>query len=121
MKRRDTGIRGEKIARDFLKKRGFRILETNYRCSRGEIDIVASHRDYLVFIEVRTRSSDEYGSPEESITRTKKKRLKLAALHYLGSHNDFPELWRIDVVAIELDEGGKPLRITLIDNAVGDE
>ncbi len=56
MKRRDTGILGEKVARDFLKKRGFRILETNYRCPEGEIDIVARQKDSLVFVEVRTRT-----------------------------------------------------------------
>ena len=65
MKRRDTGIRGEKLAKDFLKKRGYRILETNYRCPEGEIDIVAKHQDSLVFIEVRTKTSLEFGSPEE--------------------------------------------------------
>ena len=54
MKRRDTGILGEKLAGDFLKKKGYRIIETNYRCPEGEIDIVAEHGDFLVFIEVRT-------------------------------------------------------------------
>ena len=63
MKRRDTGILGEKLARDFLRKRGYRILETNYRCPQGEIDIVAWHKDCLVFIEVRTKKSREFGSP----------------------------------------------------------
>ena len=59
MKRRDTGIRGEKLARDFLKKRGYRILETNYRCPEGEIDIITKHKDSLVFIEVRTKKSQQ--------------------------------------------------------------
>jgi len=119
MKRRDTGIQGEKIARDFLKKRGYHILETNYRCPQGEIDIIARHKDYLAFIEVRTKRSLNFGSPEESITRTKKERLKTTALQYRQSHHNLPPLWRIDVVAIELDEKGKPSRIELIDNAVG--
>jgi len=121
MKRRDTGILGEKIARDFLKKRGYHILETNYRCPRGEIDIIARHKDYLVFIEVRTKRSLDFGSPEESITWVKKERLKTTALQYLQSHRNLPPLWRIDIVAIELDEKGKPSRIELIDNAVGED
>ena len=120
MKRRDTGILGEKIAGDFLKKRGYHILEINYRCPEGEIDIVAKHRDYLVFIEVRTKKSLEFGSPEESITPAKKERMKAAASHYRQTRNDLPSLWRIDVVAVELDQKGKPLRIELIENAVGD-
>ena len=75
MKRRDTGIRGEKLAKDFLKKRGYHLVETNYHCPEGEIDIVAKHKDYLVFVEVRTKKSLEFGNPEESITSTKMERL----------------------------------------------
>ena len=120
MKRRDTGIRGEKLAKDFLKKRGYRILETNYRCPEGEIDIIAKHKDSLVFIEVRTKTSLEFGSPEESITLTKKERLRATASHYRQTHNDLPLLWRIDVVAVELDQEGKLSRIELIENAVSE-
>ena len=121
MRRRDTGILGEKLAKDFLKKRGYHILETNYRCPEGEIDIVAKHEDSLVFIEVRTKRSLEFGSPEESITRTKMERLKSVAAHYQQTHNNLPPLWRIDVVAVELDQRGKPSRIELIENAVSED
>ncbi len=120
MKRRDTGIQGEKLAKDFLKKRGYRILETNYRCPEGEIDIIAKHKDSLVFIEVRTKTSLEFGSPEESITLTKKERLRATASRYRQTHNDLPLLWRLDVVAAELNQQGKLLRIELIENAVSD-
>ncbi len=119
MKRRDTGILGEKLARDFLKKRGYHILETNYRCPEGEIDIVAKHKDSLAFIEVRTKTSLAFGSPEESITPAKKERMKATAAYYCQTHSNLPSLWRIDVVAIELDQKGKPSRIELIENAVG--
>lgn len=121
MKRRNTGILGEKLARDFLKKRGYRILETNYRCPQGEIDIVARHKDFLVFIEVRTKTSLEFGTPEESITKAKKERMIATAFHYRQAHDDLPPLWRIDVVAIELDPKRQPLKIELIENAVGEE
>ena len=121
MKRKDTGILGEKLAKDFLKKRGYHIKETNYRCPEGEIDIVANHKDHLVFIEVRTKTSPEFGSPEESITPTKRKRLRAIASHYRQTHNDLPPLWRIDVVAVELNQTGKLSRIDLIANAVGEE
>jgi len=120
MKRRDTGIWGEKLAKDFLKKRGYHIWETNYRCPEGEIDIVAKHKDYLVFIEVRTKKSLEFGRPEESITPAKQARMRATAAHYRQTHNDLPQLWRIDVVAIELDQKSKLSRIELIENAVGD-
>ena len=119
MKRRDTGILGEKLARDFLKKRGYRIQETNYRCPEGEIDIVARHKDSLAFIEVRTKRSLEFGSPEESITPAKMQRLRATAYHYLQTHDNLPPSWRIDVLAIELNQRGTLSRIELIENAVG--
>ncbi|MBI4284231.1 MAG: YraN family protein [Chloroflexi bacterium] len=121
VKRKDTGILGEKLAKDFLKKRGYRILETNYRCPHGEIDIVARHKDSLVFIEVRTKTSLEFGSPEESITSTKKARMRATALYYQQTHDGLPQSWRIDLVAVELNQQGKPSRVELIENAVGDE
>ena len=121
MKRRETGIRGEKLAREFLKERGYRILETNYRCPEGEIDIIARHEDFIVFIEVRTKKSLEFGSPEESITPAKRGRLKATAYHYRQNHDDLPPLWRIDFVAVELDRKDKPSRIEIIENAVGDD
>ena len=120
MRRRDTGILGEKLAKDFLKKRGYHIWETNYRCPEGEIDIVAKQRDYLVFIEVRTKRSLEFGSPEESITQAKKERMRAAASYYRQAHQNLPQLWRIDVVAVELNQKGKLSRIELIENAVND-
>ena len=121
MKRRDVGILGEELAKDFLKKRGYHIWETNYRCPEGEIDIIAKHEDSLVFVEVRTKKSLEFGSPEESITSTKMERLRTVAFHYQQTHDNLPASWRIDVVAIEIDQKGKPLRIELIENAVGEE
>ena len=121
MKRRDTGILGEKLAKDFLKRRGYRILETNYRCPEGEIDIVAKHKDSLVFVEVRAKTSLGFGSPEESITPAKQEKMRAAAFHYRQAHNNLPSLWRIDVVAVELNQKGEPSRIELIENAVGDK
>ena len=121
MRRRDTGILGEKLAQDFLKKRGYHIWETNYRCPEGEIDIIARDRDCLAFIEVRTKKSAEFGTPEESITLAKRQRLVAAASRYRQNHNNLPSSWRIDVVAVELDQKGKPSRIELTENAVSDE
>lgn len=111
---------GEKLARDFLKKRGYRILESNYRCPEGEIDIVTRHKDSLVFVEVRTKRSLEFGSPEESITPMKMEKLRAVAARYQQTHENLPALWRIDVVAVEMDQKDKLLRIELIENAVGE-
>jgi putative endonuclease len=72
MDRQEVGKLGEKAAQKFLKKRGYRIRETGFRCRHGEIDIIAQQKDYLVFIEFRTKSNLAFGSPEESITVSKK-------------------------------------------------
>ena len=118
MDRQQVGKLGEKAAQKFLKKRGYRIRETGFRCRRGEIDIIARQKDCLVFVEVRTKTNLDFGTPEESITQAKKERLIASALTYTNTHQNLPPLWRIDVVAIELDDRGKPRRIELIENAV---
>jgi putative endonuclease len=115
MKRSHTGALGEKLARDFLKKKGYRILETNYRCSCGEIDIVARQGDCLVFVEVRTKSQLDYGDPEESINFTKKLHLKRCAQFYQQCHDKLPESWRIDIVAVELEAGNQVKRIDIVE------
>jgi len=121
MKRQDTGRRGEGLARQFLEKKGFRIIESNYRCPEGEVDIIARHEDCLVFIEVRAKTSREFGSPEESVTAAKKKRLVAVARRYRQTHGKLPPQWRIDFVAVEMDKRGEPLRLELIENAVCEE
>lgn len=120
MSRRETGILGERLAAEFLRERGYRIIETNYRCPDGEIDIVTQCGDSLVFVEVRSKQSKQFGTPEESITPVKKERMRLTAARYREAHDDLPEQWRIDVVVVELSRG-KPTRIELIENAVGEE
>jgi putative endonuclease len=118
MKRKELGATGEKLARDFLKKKGYKIRDTNFRCREGEIDIVAQKKDCLIFIEVRTKASAGFGSPEESVTSAKKEKIVSSALTYLSQHVNLPESWRIDFVAVELDEKGKAKRIELIENAI---
>jgi len=119
MKRKELGDLGEKSAADYLRKRGYRIHERNYRCRAGEIDIVAQDRDCLVFVEVRTRTGPAFGTPEESIGAVKKGRLASAALTYLQTHRKLPPHWRFDVVAIEVGPGGETERIELIRDAFG--
>ena len=120
MTRRETGIYGEKLARDFLIDKGYCVLETNYRCSHGEIDIIAGDKDCLVFVEVRTKKSSIFGTPEESITPKKMEKLRATASHYLQCHESPLPEWRIDVVGIELDKKGRLSRIEHIEHAVGE-
>ena len=120
MRRRQTGILGERLAADFLSGKGYRIVDTNFRCAEGEIDIVARDHDCLVFVEVRTKRSRRFGCPEESITDRKKERLRTVATRYREEHEGLPDHWRIDVVAVEI-EGDRPSRIDHLVNAIVDE
>lgn len=120
MKKPELGRAGEKLAACVLKKSGYRIIDTNYRCRYGEIDIIALNKDCLVFIEVRSKSSGAFGSPEESVSAAKRQRLTSSALNYLTSHDNLPADWRIDFVAVQFDkEGKKASRIEIITNALG--
>ena len=120
MSKRETGLRGEKLACEFLGKNGYDIIERNYRCTEGEIDVVARQQDTLVFIEVRTKTSRRFGGPEESITPVKASRLRKLAERYGQNHNNLPETWRIDVVAIQMNKDGRASRIEIIENAVSE-
>lgn len=118
MKRRQTGALGEEIAVRRLERDGHTVIARNYRCREGEIDIITHKDDCLVFIEVRTKRSTLFGSPEESISETKKQHLRAVAQRYLESHPGQPESWRIDVVAIELERNGDVKRLDIIENAI---
>jgi putative endonuclease len=106
------------VARNYLEKLGYQIIETNFRCHEGEIDIVAQHGEQLVFVEVRTRRGTEFGTPEESISPAKREKLIEVANAYIQSHTGLPSLWRIDVVAIKMGARGTSSQIELIENAV---
>jgi len=114
-----VGKRGEELACALLKKRGYRILERNARGRYGEIDIVAQRKGCTAFVEVRTRTGDGFGTPEESITKHKRDRMVTCALDYVARHEDLHDaVWRIDVVAIEMDEEGHQTRAEHIESAV---
>jgi putative endonuclease len=118
--RKELGDWGERLAADYLRRQGYVIRETNFRCPLGEIDIVAEKGEHLVFVEVRTRRGRNFGTPEESVTSVKAERLIDLAHTYLQSHDNLPPFWRIDFVAVELTPAGKILRLELIENAVSD-
>ncbi len=97
-----TGEEGEKIAAAYLKKNGYRIIEINFRCSIGEIDIVAKEKNDLVFVEVKTRKSTELGYPEQAVGIRKQKKMSQLALWYLQKRKITDTNARFDVVAVTL-------------------
>ena len=113
------GTRGEGVAREYLKTKGYRIVDANFRCPWGEVDIVAQEGVCLVFVEVRTRRAPlSYGTPEESLTRKKRDRLVATAETYIQSCTDPPEEWRIDLVGVYLYSQSAIERVVHIANAV---
>ena len=119
--RKRLGDAGEEIARRELVRRGYVVRERNWRCPEGELDIVAEQGEALVFVEVRTRRGDRFGTPEESITAAKRRKMRTAARRYCQSHDGPWESWRIDFVAVELNDRGKATRVEIFENAVGEE
>jgi putative endonuclease len=118
MNKKSVGDLGETIAGNILKKKGYKIVEKNYRCKYGEIDIVAEIKKTLVFVEVRTKSSQEYGTPEESVTSSKKGKIVSSVFDYLNDHKCMSRIWRIDFIGIELSGDGQVKRVNHIENAI---
>lgn len=97
------GPYGEDIAVSFLKTRGYEIVARNYRKKYGEIDIIAENDGEIVFIEVKTRKSNLFGSPFEAVDLRKQQKMSRVALAYLNNHGLSDRAARFDVVAVRLD------------------
>ena len=120
------GAYGERVARQHMEGLGYAILQTNYRCRWGEVDIVAQQDGTLVFVEVRTKQHLTFGTPQESVTQRKMDRLVATAQTYLQEHG--PESgqdtqlttphWRIDVIAVLLAPNGAVAEVQHIPNAI---
>ena len=108
---RHMGTKGEDSALRFLKHRGYRIIQRNYRCRFGEVDIIAADGDIIVFIEVKSRTSDAFGRPEEAVVTRKQQRISQTARHYLAVHDLVDRDARFDVVAIHFSPGGETVEL----------
>jgi putative endonuclease len=111
----DRGTLAEAAAADFLSGRGLRLLERNYRCRFGEIDLIMSHGGTLVFVEVRYRANKSFGGAVASITAAKREKLLRAARHYMAARQEFPAC-RFDAVLLS----GDTQELEWIENAFGE-
>lgn len=116
--RREVGAWGEAIAARHLTERGFVVRDRNWRKGHGELDLVAERAGAIVFVEVRTRRSDAFGKPDESITPHKRDTLIATAQAYLDAHELRDAAWQIDAVVIELDARNAVARIEHIEHAI---
>jgi len=110
-----VGREGEQIAESFLKKKGYRMVERNYRCRVGEVDLIALDRRVIVFVEVKARNDGSFGSPLESVHPRKQKRMTKAALFFLTEHKLHHRDARFDVVGISF--AGREPMVEHIENA----
>ena len=98
------GIKGEDIAVKYLEEKGYNILERNFICRQGEIDVIALDKNYIVFIEIKSRTSTEYGLPSEAVTEKKLKHILKSAAYYLHIRNLEKANVRIDAIEIYIKE-----------------
>ena len=113
--RRQVGGQGEEVAARFLASRGFRVLERNWSCPEGEIDLVAEENGVLCFVEVRLKTELSGGHPLETVTRPKRRKLLRAVQRYLAQNESGDRPLRFDVVGIVVENGQR--RLTLVRNA----
>ena len=102
------GREGERIAESYLRKKGYRVVERNYRSPVGELDLILLDRRVVVFVEVKTRSDDRFGAPLESVGPRKQKKMIKTALFFLARHRLYHRDARFDVVGISY-QGGEPM------------
>ena len=112
------GRRGEQLAAAELERRGCEIVERNWRCQFGEVDIVARCDGVWAFVEVRTRRGTKFGSPEESLTPTKQARMAAVAEYYAAEHDLGDVTMRLDLVAVEMDRQGRLVRLEVLEDVV---
>ena len=110
-----VGRWGEQAAADYLEKQGYQILARNFRTAHGEVDIIARQQNVLVFVEVKTRSSNRYGYPEYSVSPKKRLHLLSSAEKYILEHPEFTT-WRVDVIAVDGETG--EARVVHFENVV---
>ena len=116
--RQSRGRAAEQASVHYLEARGYRVIERNFHCAWGEIDIVARRGEDLAFIEVKARQRDTLGSAFESVTPRKQQRLIASAQEYLQRHDLEQHTWRIDVIAVRLGSGGRIVSVEHLENAV---
>ena len=110
-KQQKVGQRGEDLAVKFLKKKHYKILERNFRAGKyGEIDIIAKNKDELIFTEVKTKTDNQFGLPEQEFTYQKKKKMRRAIQNYLFKNHFTNQNWRADLIAIEISEDKPNIR-----------
>lgn len=110
MKRKELGRLGEELALNYLKKHGYIILQQNFQCKKGEIDIICQKKKKLVFVEVKTKTTPNFGNMLEKINKKKIKSLVDTAYYYLLLNPNLPKSIRVDAIAVNIDVQNRKLK-----------
>ena len=119
---RQIGNIGENLAREYLRKKNYNIIKSNYHSKFGEIDIIAKVKqevDWLVFVEVKTRAHENcqiFGYPEELVDYSKERKISATAARYMDEKNFNPDHWRIDIIVVNLNMKAKKAQIRHFEN-----
>ncbi len=119
MKKKQLGNWGEEAAAEYLIEHGVDIIDKNVRTQNGEIDIIGKQNGVLVFFEVKTRRSNKFGNPEDAVNARKKEHMIKSAIEYIQSNLDLDIEWRMDVIAINVNQENKKI-IRWFENAISD-
>jgi putative endonuclease len=111
---------GEEAAADYLIQHGMVVIDRNIRTPYGEIDLLARQGEDLIFVEVKTRTTQSYGPPETAITSGKRRHMIDSASHYIQEHPEYGTSWRLDVAAVTKNLAGE-VEILYFENAVGED
>ena len=114
--KQELGKCGEKIATKYLKENSYQIVQRNYRCRFGEIDIIAYKDNYLIFVEVKTKQNDKFGSPQAEVNLRKQKKLQQLARYYISQNQDQNIDFRFDVIGI-MYRGVEDYKLSHLENA----
>ncbi|MBU3214107.1 YraN family protein [Clostridium estertheticum] len=114
---KDIGTFGEEIAETFLKNLGYKVIDKNFSCKCGEIDIIAKHKDYICFIEVKTRYGINFGIPAESVTLYKQHKIYKTAQVYILKKNIIDRNFRFDVIEVLLNKDNNDFLVNHIEDA----
>lgn len=114
---KDIGALGENISENYLKNLGYKILDRNFRCKCGEIDLIAVNKNYICFIEVKTRYGINYGIPAESVIYSKQQKIYKTAQVYIMMKNIVNSNFRFDVMEITLNNYNNDFTVNHIENA----
>ncbi len=116
--KKEIGVEGEEIAVKSLKRKGYKIVQRNYRCKLGEIDIIAERNGVLIFVEVKTKRTNDFGPPQYAVTPAQRDQISKSALCYIKEKGLTEQSCRFDVITINFSPGSNKSEVGIIRTSI---